>query len=332
MDTTLIQSLLHKTSRMGLLSAVLILSACGGGGGGGGGYSGLTYSGNTSPAAINATNAEQIGTTASEAVSQSVDSDSLNEVPFGVAVSAQAPLTVRQQVNDIIKRIINDLPVSTDLPIGVTYTSNDLNNLISDQLGKTVTWFCGGSMSGPSLTSTSNSGTFTFYNLCFDINGDGTYVAVMNGTMSFQETTNGNLETTTTSYSDFSVTLNGETYTFSGTQSCTFNTDTWEETCADIYTGADGEVYQIADATVTGDSTNGYYVNATFYHPEFGSIEITTTNPVTICTIGHPGSGTISFTGSGGSSGSVTFTDCDNYTVAYDDGAGNASSFSGTWP
>lgn len=324
MDTSRIKSLFRKVTCIGFFGATVLLSACGGGGSGGSSYTGLTYSGNSDPAGIDANNAEQIGTTTSNAVTTTVNNENSNNNPFAVAVSGQAPLTARQTLNNIFKQIINETTVATALPVGVTYTSGDLNDMSNSNV------FCGGYMTGPSLSAT--SGTLTFYDLCFDIYENGSELIYLNGTMSFQETTNGNLETTTTSYTNFSMTVSGETYTISGTQRCTFNTDTWEETCADLYTGADGKVYQIEDASVLGDNTGGYYISATVYHPTFGSVEISTYNdPITICPNGHPGSGTISFTGSNGSYGSINFTDCNNYTVSYNDGAGGASSISGTW-
>jgi hypothetical protein len=318
-------------SGLGLLCGVLLLAACGGGGGGGGGTNGLTYDGNADPAAIDATNAEAIGTTSADAVSRVVDTEALSESPFGVAISTGSTGLASQQVKDIVKRIIDDITKNIDLPVGVTYTAEQLNNFISEQAGTTIDWFCGGSMEGPSNLN-ADSGTFTFNDLCFDLFGDNMDVVVMNGTVNYKYSENGSNWKETTTYSNVTITMNGETYSYSGTQTCSGNYDTFEETCADLYTGSDGKVYQIADADFYGDNTNGYYVTVTFSHPTYGSVDISTTDPITFnCSNGWPDSGTISFTGASGSSGTITFNDCTGYTITYDDGAGGASSFNGTW-
>jgi len=312
-----------------LLSSILVLAGCGGGGGSNNGSVALRYSGNTAPASVNASNAGEIGATVTEAATQSIQDGEFSEpTPFGVVLSDDSSGNIRQQVNNIVKRISDDLPKNNALPVGIRYTSDDLNEI----LGNSADWFCGGSLDGPALDA--DSGTLTFYNLCFNSDELGGTQIFMNGSMSFaySESDNGKSYTDTTTYTNFKVTINGETHTLNGTETCTGNDKTFEYSCADLYTGTDGNTYQLSDSSYYGNTSSGYYVNATFYHPTHGSVEISTTHAITFnCDGAMPDSGTISYTGTGGSSGAVTFNNCTSYTITYNDGAGNAGTINGTW-
>ena len=92
----------------------------------------------------------------------------------------------------------------------------------------------------------------------------------------------------------------------------------------------DGKTYRVSDFTIGGSDTFGYTINATFYHPDFGSVTIQTTAPITFDSTGKPNGGTLEFT-SGTATGTITFnTDGLGYTGSWIDG-GNGGSFSGTW-
>jgi len=160
-----------------LLSSLLILVGCSGGGGNNGGNAGLRYTGNTAPATVSAANAGEIGATVTEAAIQSIqDGEFGDSTPFGVVISNNPSENIRQQVNGIVKRIWDDLPKNSTLPVGVRYTSDQLN----DALGGSVEWFCGGSLDGPSDMQ-AESGTLTFYDLCFDSGEPGETQVFMNG-------------------------------------------------------------------------------------------------------------------------------------------------------
>lgn len=321
---------LKKFTFSALLAGMLIVTGCGGGDDGGGSV--LTYTGNTAPAAVSAANAEELGASAADATTETIQNGEIGDaIPIGVAVTADAPESIRQQVNRSVKYIWDDLKQDSVSAAGVIYTSDQLNDLASQQEGQTVDWFCGGSMDIPSNPN-ATSGTMTFYDLCFDLGEPGTSPIIMNGSVSFVYSQNGDSWSETTTYSGFTVTMNGETYTLSGTETCTGNNATFEYSCADLYTGADGQTYQIADSSYYGDPQNGYYFDATFYHPSYGAVEISTTSSITFnCGNRIPDSGSISFIGTGGSSGTVTFNDCTSYTVTYNDGAGNTGTIDGTW-
>jgi len=125
--------------------------------------------------------------------------------------------------------------------------------------------------------------------------------------------------------------MNGETYTLNGSQTCSGNDVTFEYSCADLYTGAGGLMYKVEDSYPYGDPVGGYYVGATVYHPTCGSVAVTRVAPITSnCASGVPNSGDITFSGDGGSWGTITFTGCDGYTITHDDGAGNAGTVDGT--
>jgi len=52
---------------------------------------------------------------------------------------------------------------------------------------------------------------------------------------------------------------------------------------------------------------------------------------ITFCSSGNPGSGEISFTGSGGTWGTITFDSCIAYTITYGNSDGVIDTILGTW-
>jgi hypothetical protein len=318
----IMKSKLVKLTWPALLGGLLVLTGCGGGGGGGGG-GGVTYSGSTSPATVTATNAEEIGTTATEAATNTI---AAGNTPFGVAISDNSSNSVRQQAKDIVKRFQAELQQADNLPVGVTYTSDDLNAEFGENL------FCGGTVDGPANIVNADSGTVTFHDMCFDL-GYGGHTATLDGTVTFSYTESGDTYTDTTTYKNLTVTFNGETYTLNGTEKCTGNYATSEYSCSDLYNGADGKTYQVSNSDYYGDSVNGYYITATFYHPTYGYVNITTSSPILFnCTNGYPSAGTVNFSGAGGSSGTITFhSDCSGYDGTYNTGT-ETGTFSGNWP
>jgi hypothetical protein len=178
------------------------------------------------------------------------------------------------------------------------------------------------------MNGSSESGSMTFNNLCFDMGYLGTGETgdmVINGSMSIS--VSGTTETVT--YSNLSVTSGGETYTFSGTEVC--DTVTFE--CSTLFEGSDGQTYMAADVNVSGDDVSGYSVSATLSDPTYGVMTVTTTTPIIFnsCPGGVPESGVVSFSSTNGSSGAVTFIDCANYSVAWNDGAGGGGAIAGVW-
>jgi hypothetical protein len=273
-------------------------------------------SGETTPAGIDANNAETLGVTSLEATEEAINVQSVddnNAVPFAVSVTGNNSSELSNLVYDIGKKLLNQAP-SLNFPTGLTISS--------DQFGDPS--FCGGSISVPDNVDTATSFTITYNNLCYDTGTSGQIV--MNGTVKYAETDT----TITITYVNFSYTFDGTTETINATlncdstfSSCSFSSD---------YAGSDGKTYRVADFSVGGDDTSGYTVSATFFHPDHGSLSIETTSPMTFgCSNGLPDGGTISFTGDGGTSGTITFrSDCTGYDGTYFDGS-VAGSFSGDW-
>jgi len=135
-------------------------------------------------------------------------------------------------------------------------------------------------------------------------------------------TINGSITMTATSNS---ATLNAqltisendivETVTFSGTCSmsngvlgaCSFSSS---------FVGIDDRTYISSNISVSGNSSSGFSVSGSVTDPDFGVVTISTPTPVLFnCTNGNPGSGEIIVSGDG--SATVTFNDCDSFTVTH---------------
>ncbi len=328
-----------KTIGNGLLGMALVsLVGCGGGGGGGTtpGSSGPSYSGVTTPAAVTATNAEGLGTAAAESTAQAV---AKTESLFGVAISNTPSATLsKQQIGDIILRIRASLASANNLPIGITIFSSDMLNMDPNNTGPGAVMYCGGSLTGPDdlLTNTSMSGsaTLTLNKLCVDVGSVGKVIMSGQVYVSVVSTAAQDSDTTVVTYKNFTVSINGQTQTLNGTETCVYTNSTGLESCTSTedFVGGDGLTYQIQDVNVSGDATSGYSVGVTVYHPTYGYVTVTTIVPITFnCPNGKPGVGEISFAGSGGSFGTITFDNCTTYTVSYDDGSGTVNSIPGTW-
>jgi hypothetical protein len=320
-----------------LLGGVLILTACGGGGGSvSSGSDGLTYSGLTTPAAVSSSNAEELSTTTPEAVSQAVLGSyaaSTNPLkPYGVVLSGTTrnSTALPKPIIDITKRIQPTLP-SSDLPIGVTqsgtYSSDDINS----DFGATVS--CGGSVTYSitySGTGDTESGKYTFNNLCIDMGVlmDGTEIGevTLNGTMTFADT-----ETEWTyTYTNFTVTNNGDIYNYSGTEACS-KLFPYECTSYTTYIGTDDSIYKIEDSDAWCD--NSCYAFATFYNPTYGSVTLSAMNVTFECPDGYPNSGEITITGTNDSSATIIFrSDCTGFDGSWNDGSGGTGNFSYNWP
>lgn len=315
-------SLFAKTKLFTLylfLGSALILTGCGGGGGGG--STAPAYTGVTTPAAIDTNNAETIGVTATESLTQAVSTGEGNDSnPFAVSISSTSG-NLSQFITDIAEKVAS--ATTPNLPAGVTLTSDELNS----QSGQTL--FCGGSVSIPDNFGNggTQNGTMTFNSLCFNDGSTGN--VVISGSVTFTQTST----SITISYVNFTVTFNGQTETVNATITC----DTSFASCSfsSDYVGSDGTTYRVDNFTVSGTPAAGYQIEGTFYHPTHGKVTFTTAPTVVTfgCTNGNPDSGTVTLTSDDGSSMTVTFrADCTGYDGTWDDGAGGTGMFSGNWP
>lgn len=299
----------------------VVLTGCGGGGGGG--STGPTYTGITTPVAINATNAQVIGSKTADGASEAITQDAArNASPFGITISSDS-----NNINPTLVEFARKIGASVQLlnfPIGITtYTYLDLMNQ-NPSLN-----LCGGTVrvSDEFINSVINNGTFngsmTFINLCTIDPTLGNIT--MNGTLTFTQT---NTEFSI-QFSNFSINNNGSTGTVNMTVSC--NASGFSCTIAATFEGIDGKVYQIADMSVIEVSTGVYNVSAVYYLPDYGSVTMTATNMTFGCLNGQPDGGTITYIGSGSSSGSITFRgDCSGYDGTWNDGV-SSGIFSGDW-
>ncbi len=311
-----------------LVGGTIGLTGCGGGGGGGGvDVTELSYSGVTTEATINSTSAKALAETSAEASIQAVtDSEGGAVNPFGVVVTDANLSGMRSRVVEVAKQLLKNRKV-IEFPVGATITFNDILGAGSS---------CGGSITVPDNYRTASSGTMTFNNACLTEPGYGTFI--FNGSIKFSGTGDpdgygAGTETSTfinlTIQYDLGSNGSGSYGPMNYTESCSwddggyFNNMTCSET--NYYTGSGGEVYQVQDADVYGSNDSGWYVSATVYHPTYGYVDVTATGLTFDCANGHPDSGSIEAYGSGGTSISVNFTDCDNYSGSYNDGSGAVS-------
>lgn len=153
----------------------------------------------------------------------------------------------------------------------------------------------------------------TFSNCVID---DYSETATYNGSVSYRENSSG----ITMTYRNFSVTINGETTSINGTMTCDLSYSCTENLTfgGDISGTYSNTTYTTHNMEVSGDSTNGYNVNGSVTHPSHGTISISASGVKFDCGIsGFPSAGTITVTASGGVTATVTFNDCDSFTIDY---------------
>ena len=176
---------------------------------------------------------------------------------------------------------------------------------------------CGGSAT---YNGSETSATFTYnsYDDCY---------GTIDGSVTYRTSTSGSNTTITIRYNSVTVDYGDEVYTISGTDTYVYNTDTYADvsgswdvtvtyggetnhysgsyTCSSnscTYTenmvGDDGEVYQTEDLDVSGNSSTGCDVSATFYDPDYGYVTLDASN-IILCDDGIA-SGTITLSDDSG--------------------------------
>jgi hypothetical protein len=291
--------------------AVVMLVGCGGGGGAADPTSNATgsYTGSTTPAAVTSSNAQELGVDATEAASKAIESNSASAggLPFGASVTGTS--TPLQQVQAINDEILKNLQ-GVSLPAGITLDSSYFTG---------VTGYCGGSVTIPDSWTTGSStnpdGTITYNNFCLDI-----------GSIYGQLTANGSVTISggVSTYSNFTVTFaNGTILSCNGS------------TCSNsaVYSGTGGTTSLVSNVTVSGNASAGYNITASYCHSTYGCLTIQTNSPILFnCLNGKPSSGSVTYSSSNGSSGTITFNDCSSYTITYTTTAGGGvTSISGVW-
>jgi len=101
-----------------------------------------------------------------------------------------------------------------------------------------------------------------------------------------------------------------------GATSCSFSAE---------YTGADGVTHRVSEFNFSGNASFGFNGTATFFHGTYGGTRITATN-ITYGACGtYPDGGTIAFSSSDGSSGTVTFNSNCTISGTWSNSAGSGS-------
>lgn len=267
--------------KLAVLSIILLISACGGGDGIDS-SNGVTYSGSQSPSSINDTNAKEIGEAAGESIEKAANSSS---VPS--AISFQNSLDINE-INSAILTTLNQ----NSLPTGLDVSSSVCSS---------------GSASSNTPSATSGPGTFVLnYNNCRLRNSTMTFTG--KAVVRFSDFNNFNapysisyinLKVKRFGYQEVTLNL---VLDCSSRNNCTYNSD---------FTGSDGNTHRVSQISFSGNSQNGYTGSATFYHARHGRSSITALNITYGNCSASPDGGSISFSSTNGSSGTITFSnDC----------------------
>lgn len=288
-----------------LLSSSLALVGCSSdSGSSSGGSAKNTYAGITTAAKVDGSNAEDFGTASGEAGQQASVSDAL---PAFASISNTDTGGVEALTRQLVEFVQNR--PHTNLPSSYTEAGS-----------------CGGSVTIPESAypeSGPHSYSITFNNYC-DASIDGNII--FNGRADYSTSDVNSYSTFTFQYINFTVTQNGETTTLNMTMTCT---DSGCSITTD-FVSSTGAVHRIADINISGNESTGYNGTMTFYHSAYGYVSVT----VSALTYGDcgifPDGGTISYTGTDSSSGSITFASDCTYSGDYDDGAGGIDVFTGS--
>lgn len=276
------KNLFRKSSYLLLTASLVLITSCSSSGGGG--TSIVEYSGSTTPAAIDDTNAETIGTAAGESVQIA---DSSTDLPTGILSDDGTPIDMT-----VINNVVISLARSINLPAGIDVSAETCSS------GTASVTDPGQVTSGPITI------TITFSN-CTLIGDDVT----VNGTATFHIDDVAAVDQVfTITYTNFTVTDASGTTTINMTMvcdnnGCTINSD---------FVGSDGVTHRVTNFSVFGDASNGFNGSATFFHGTYGEVNIIITNVTYGGDCGSvPNGGTINFRSSNGSSGTIIFnSDC----------------------
>jgi hypothetical protein len=274
---------LKKLIAVAAMSSVLI--ACGGSSGGSSSKDGV-FSGNTSEASLTSENQQDLAEATALGSAQAVNGDSL---PSAAVLMAADNEPLRQLAEKTVA--LNNLPIGAAQDVSQGVCTN------------------GGSAS----VNSGQSSTVITYNQC------DTGFGIFSGTATLTSASDGS---STITYRNFTITVDGETDMLNATISCDA-----QGACTIVsdFTAANGKTYRVENSVVSGNSSSGYNVQARVYDPQHGYVNFTASNVTFNCSNGYPGSGSVSFV-SAGQTASVSFDSCNGYTLTID---GVATSY--TW-
>ena len=256
-------------------------------------YLGPTYSGLTSDARIDAASASDLTYAAVSGAIQVVTANELKGLSLNQGVSSS----------------VSRLPGITSLI--ATSTDNSQTIYSSKQTDVSSSHCPGG---GSAIQDINDSGTVTSLTFkdCVEPLG-----LVINGMTSI---------TYNSTWDDFvfqahiQVSGSSSTHQQDWTVSCTNVKGAPSCEISSDFMGVDPRIYRLTNASVTGNDVSGYNITATIYDPDQGSIQLTTSRSILYNCMEKwiPSTGAISITGSDGSSASISFVSCSQYTVVVD--------------
>lgn len=250
-----------------LAALVLALAACGGDSDDSGSSTGgATYTGNTNPATVDSSNAQDISITAKDSVLQGISQDSADSLPQGISAD------MNQTIEQLAQLAIDKIQSLPNIPTASTFTANCNDPDFGDPSGSGSFTFSGNS-DGTEVTVT--------YNNC---SLDGVYFA--NGSITIISSADPNTYDFTIIYNNLELTGPYGTETLSGSFTCNLSG------CSYDYT-VNGRTYRTSGTIlITGDNTIGYDVSVTVYDPDHGYVSIQAEN-IKVCDDGSLGYGDI---------------------------------------
>jgi len=149
-----------------------------------------------------------------------------------------------------------------------------------------------------------------------------------NGIIKFSSSTSGDTTTFIFEFKDFTITTPGGTETINAKATCRQTGSTIFCEFDSEAPGIDGRVYEVSGISVAFDPASGYSVGCLVDDPDHGDIIVSTNIPITLnCPNDQPSSGEIVITDGDGKTATITFIDCDSYSVSF-----NGSTTTFMWP
>ena len=304
-----------------IIGLAFAFAGCSGGGGGGsddsgGGASGLTYSGVTTPAQVDESNAIDISRGAFDAGSTQLIDDGMVGLSVDPQIESYHIRNFRSvKVPMLLSDSLNLVDFTSSSSGGIQAATQTESDIIEGRCGGTMSY----SVSVDDAQGTFK-GSFTFSDYC----NDGTTINGAAGFDGRMDVDSGEFIEATFSFDDISegdFSLDGEIHIdFAATPNVvTFNAYSQDP--------ISGDVFWIKNYSITIDEFAGYVeieMAGTFYHPDFGYVILSTPEPLVL----HDGdewpeSGTFIVTGANDSKAKLTAMDHLTCTVEVDrDGNG----------
>lgn len=307
-----------------LLPVFLSIYGCGGGGGGGGGASsGIAYSGITSQAIIDQTNATDIAEGAY--TGGKIGGSSIGSVGSVQEIDVDHPryLYLARAMEEAIRKIDVHAPPGV-VESGAIVSEN--GNFTGD---------CGGNASyAVQLDNLTGdfSGNINFNSFC----SEGT---TLSGAATFSGTYNipaDQFNQFTFTFDSLTATLGTDSFTFNGSLAYVFQSSTSVTATMEMHLrdNATGKVYWVNNYAMAISEGPGYIqfeVSGRFYDPDYGYVELSTPTPFHINSgQSWPSQGVMILTGKNGTKARLTVNSAATFVVEWDaDGNGSYEGTSG---